>query len=323
MPRIRKLIPGVDPKLLIKDAVKLMPDPTRRLFLRGGASLGALAFLTGCDIVDGVSAENALMKVSYFNDRVQAWLFDPNTLAPTYPDSAVTRPFPFNAYYPEDEAPEVDEGRLQARGRRSGRQQEDLDAGRAPRAAAGDPDHPSHLRRGLERDRQMERASAARFPASASAPTPRAKYVWFRCAEGYSTSIDMATALHPQTQMTFKFDGEILPRKYGFPMKVRIPTKLGFKNPKYVMEMAVINNWNPGLLGGAGLQLVQRVVMSARCRSAAHYSLLRRHLGDQPRAALEGEVVPQPGERDDEAVAWCRSGSRCAPRSRTASRQSP
>ena len=78
----------------------------------------------------------------------------------------------------------------------------------------------------------------------------RAKYVWFRCAEAsgavYHTSIDMATALHPQTQMTFKFDGEILPRKYGFPMKVRIPTKLGFKNPKHVMEMAVINNYNPG-----------------------------------------------------------------------------
>jgi hypothetical protein len=28
----------------------------------------------------------------------------------------------------------------------------------------------------------------------------RAKYVWFRCAEGYSNTIDMATA--PQTQMT-------------------------------------------------------------------------------------------------------------------------
>jgi DMSO/TMAO reductase YedYZ molybdopterin-dependent catalytic subunit len=74
----------------------------------------------------------------------------------------------------------------------------------------------------------------------------RAKYVWFRCAEGYSTSIDMPTALHPQTQMTFKFDSEILPRKYGFPMKVRMPTKLGFKNPKHVMEIAVTNKY----LGG-------------------------------------------------------------------------
>ena len=109
MPRLpQEIRPASIRKLLIKDAAKLMPDPTRRLFLRGGASLGALTFLTGCDIVDSLSAENALMKVSYFNDRVQAWLFNPNKLAPTYPDSAVTRPFPFNAYYPEDEAPEVD-----------------------------------------------------------------------------------------------------------------------------------------------------------------------------------------------------------------------
>src|SRR5207244_5275475 len=57
------------------------------------------------------------------------------------------------------------------------------------------------------------------------------------CAEGYSSSIDMATALHPQTQLTFKYDGEVLPPKYGFPMRVRIPTKLGFKNPKHVIGM--------------------------------------------------------------------------------------
>ena len=60
-----------------------MPDPARRVFLRGGASLGTLALLTGCDIVDGPSAERALMQMSYFNDRVQAWLFNPNKLAPT------------------------------------------------------------------------------------------------------------------------------------------------------------------------------------------------------------------------------------------------
>src|SRR6266852_1704202 len=109
MSRLRKPIPGVDPHLLVKDAAKLLPDPTRRLFLRGGASLGALAFLTGCDIIDGPTAENALMKISYFNDRAQAWLFNPNRLAPTYPESAITRPFPFNAYYPEVEAPDIDE----------------------------------------------------------------------------------------------------------------------------------------------------------------------------------------------------------------------
>src|SRR5262245_66319794 len=102
----RVTIPGVDQKLLIKDAGKLLPNPSRRLFLRGATSLGALTFLTGCDIADSVSAEGALRAMSKFNDRVQALIFQPNKLAPTYPESAITKPFPFNAYYAEDEAPD-------------------------------------------------------------------------------------------------------------------------------------------------------------------------------------------------------------------------
>src|ERR1700727_1277906 len=108
MSRPRKPIKGVDPQLLIKDAEKLLPDPSRRLFLRGATSLGALAMLTGCDIIDGPTAENALRVISNFNDWVQARIFNPNTLAPEYPESAITRPFPFNAYYSQDEAPDVD-----------------------------------------------------------------------------------------------------------------------------------------------------------------------------------------------------------------------
>src|SRR5690242_14931587 len=108
MPRRRHTIPGVDPRLLIKDAARLLPDPSRRLFLRSAAGLGAITLLTGCDITDSNAAEDALLKISRFNDRVQALLFNPNKLAPTYPDSMVTRPFPFNGFYDEDEAPEID-----------------------------------------------------------------------------------------------------------------------------------------------------------------------------------------------------------------------
>src|SRR5512142_403891 len=106
--RKRKVIPGVDPKLLIKDAAKLMPDASRRSFLRGAASLGALAFLTGCDIIDGDTAEGMLRKISSFNDGAQALLFSKTKLAPTFSENDITRPFPFNAYYDEDEAPVVD-----------------------------------------------------------------------------------------------------------------------------------------------------------------------------------------------------------------------
>ena len=53
--------------------------------------------------------------------------------------------------------------------------------------------------------------------------------------------------------MTLQFDGKELRAKYGFPMRIRIPTKLGFKNPKHVMEIAVINNYNPAATGKPGL----------------------------------------------------------------------
>lgn len=238
--RNRKIIPGVDPKLLIKDAAKLMPDASRRGFLRGAASLGALAFLTGCDIIDGDAAEGVLRKVSEFNDGAQAALFSRTKLAPTYNESDITRPFPFNAYYSEDEAPVVDGAsyKLEIAG---------LVDNKKPWTLAELHALPevSQITRhvcveGWSAIGSWQGASLADFLKRIGADT-RAKYVWFQCAEGYTNTIDMATALHPQTQMSFKFDNKILPRAYGFPMKIRMPTKLGFKNPKYVVAMEVTN----------------------------------------------------------------------------------
>jgi DMSO/TMAO reductase YedYZ molybdopterin-dependent catalytic subunit len=109
MGRMRKLlIPGVDKQLLVRDAVKVMPDLTRRRFISGGASLGALTLLTGCNVVDSDSAETVLKQVSKFNDAVQAWMFNPDAMAPEFPESMITKPFPFNAYYDLDDAPAVD-----------------------------------------------------------------------------------------------------------------------------------------------------------------------------------------------------------------------
>src|SRR3954470_14462509 len=87
---------------------KRLFDIERRLFLRQGLSLGALSLLSGCDLTDQESVQRVLMSMSGWNDRVQDWLFDPKRLAPEFPESQITRPFPFNGYYAESEAPVVD-----------------------------------------------------------------------------------------------------------------------------------------------------------------------------------------------------------------------
>ena len=72
-------------------------------------ALGALTFLTGCDIIDGDAAESVLRKISEFNDGAQAALFSRTKLVTLHiPRARLPRPFPFNADYDEDEAPEAD-----------------------------------------------------------------------------------------------------------------------------------------------------------------------------------------------------------------------
>jgi DMSO/TMAO reductase YedYZ molybdopterin-dependent catalytic subunit len=217
----------------------------RRLFMKQGLSLGALGLLSGCDVTDADAVQKVLWQMSRWNDGVQAAIFNPNKLAQEYPESAITTPFPFNAFYSEAEAPRVDAAtyRLELTG---------LIRDKAPWALDQlyALPHTSQVTRhicvegwsaigkwgGVTFKTFLERIGA----------DMTAKYVGFKCADNYYTSIDMPTALHPQTLLTFKFGDELLPVAYGFPMKLRMPTKLGFKNPKHIAAIFVTNDYPGG-----------------------------------------------------------------------------
>jgi hypothetical protein len=51
-------------RYILSDAARGLDVPTRRLFLRNALGLGALAMLSGCDVVDGLSAERVLGAMS-------------------------------------------------------------------------------------------------------------------------------------------------------------------------------------------------------------------------------------------------------------------
>jgi DMSO/TMAO reductase YedYZ molybdopterin-dependent catalytic subunit len=230
---------------LLKDARRLLAPPARRRFLRSGLTLGGLALLTGCDVAGSDDAEKLLMRVSRWNDKVQSWLFDPNALAPTYPESMITRPFPFNAYYAEAEAPQVDAngfslkvGGLVAR----------RDAWTLDQLAALPQEEQITRHICVEGWSAIGRWGGVPFAAFLQriGADLTARYVGFKCADDYFTSIDMPTALHRQTLLTLRYDGQVLPRKYGFPMKLRMPTKLGYKNPKHIVEIFVTNDYPGG-----------------------------------------------------------------------------
>jgi DMSO/TMAO reductase YedYZ molybdopterin-dependent catalytic subunit len=217
----------------------------RRIFLGRGLSLGALTLLSGCDVTNQAAVQRVLNGMSRWNDRVQAALFDANRLAPEFPESAITRPFPFNAYYRIEEVRRVDPNgyRLEVSGLVRERKPWTL-----PELYALPQTSQVTRHICVEGWSAIGKWSGVRFSdfLQRIGADTTAKYVGFRCADDYSTSIDMPTALHPQTQLTFRFADQILPAQYGFPMKLRIPTKLGFKNPKHIMALFVTNDYPGG-----------------------------------------------------------------------------
>ena len=218
----------------------------RRKLLRGGLSLGGLTLLSGCgDLSDDDNLiDRALWGMLRFNDRVQAALFNPARLAPTFSPSQITRPFRFNAYYPLEKVRTIEASawQLEVGG---------LVADKTPwtlqrlRALPQESQITRHICvEGWSQIGQWSGVPLRHFLRAIGADT-RARFVGFECFDDYSSSIDMASALHPQTILALDFENQPLSAPWGAPLRLRIPTKLGFKNPKYISAITVTNE-NPG-----------------------------------------------------------------------------
>lgn len=223
----------------------LLRNIERRHFLRGGLTVGAMAMLTGCNLQDGDQVDKVLWAMSRWNDRVQAWLFSGQTLAPTFTKAQMTTPFPFNAFYAQDDVPDVDLAgySLAVSGRVRDKAPWTLEALRRL------PQRTDITRlicvEGWSAIGQWGGVALKTFLEHIGADTT-ARFVGFKCADRYYSSLDMPTALHPQTLLALDYAEVALPPEYGYPLRVRVPTKLGFKNPKHIVEVFVTNDYPGG-----------------------------------------------------------------------------
>jgi DMSO/TMAO reductase YedYZ molybdopterin-dependent catalytic subunit len=238
--------PGSVPNASVLDDHRpLIRSLERRGLIRGGVSLGALVMLTGCDVERPESVEAALLAVSRFNDSVQAWLFDPNKLAPIYPASMILRPPKFNAYYDVMDVKPVNGATWQL-------ELSGLVADKRPwtlHDLQGLPPTSMVIKHicveGWSYIGGWTGAPLRSFLERVGADL-KAKYVAFKTADDYPSSIDMATALHPQTLLATQYGGETLADPFGYPVRLRTATKLGYKNPKWITAIEVTNTYPGG-----------------------------------------------------------------------------
>src|SRR5271157_412174 len=76
-----------------------------------------------------------------------------------------------------------------------------------------------------------------------------ARFLEVECADYYYESIDMETVLHPQTLFCYEMYGKPLDRGHGAPLGLQMPTKLGYKQAKYLYRARVTNVLKDGKRG--------------------------------------------------------------------------
>jgi DMSO/TMAO reductase YedYZ molybdopterin-dependent catalytic subunit len=175
-----------------------------------------------------------------FSDWVSKQLFRRRHLAPTFRDSELTpfARFPINDYDVDDPGVIFENWTL---------------------TVSGAVQKPGEYRlaqiQALPRTRQNTRhvcvegwdvigrfggARLSDFLAMIGADTS-ARFITVGCADDYYESLDMETALHPQTLLCYEMYDQPLTREHGAPLRLNIPTQIGYKQAKYLTELKVTN----------------------------------------------------------------------------------
>jgi DMSO/TMAO reductase YedYZ molybdopterin-dependent catalytic subunit len=77
-------------------------------------------------------------------------------------------------------------------------------------------------------------------------PTPEARYVMLHCADAYTTNVDIEALRAPDVLFAYKMDGQALAPNHGYPVRLVVPVRYGWKSAKWVTGVELMANDKPG-----------------------------------------------------------------------------
>jgi len=72
-------------------------------------------------------------------------------------------------------------------------------------------------------------------------PKPNVTTVLFRAADGYYETFRFEKAMEPTTLVAYEMNGEPLPKRHGFPLRLIVPGLYGEKNPKWLTRIELLD----------------------------------------------------------------------------------
>lgn len=213
---------------------------TRRKLLLG---LAASATLAGCD--GGGAAKAFLAGMERWNESVDRLLFSENRLAPEPPASELTPEADFPSYFISDSVPLAPDNWMLVVG------------GLVAQPSVFSLDQLMRMPRTGMRVRHhcVEGWSAVaewhglaiRELAKMVGASRDAQYVEFRSFDnGYYSTWDIESSLHPQTILAYGMNGKTLDPGHGAPLRLYSPVKLGYKTVKYLTGVNFLANRTGG-----------------------------------------------------------------------------
>ncbi|SNZ13601.1 sulfite oxidase-like oxidoreductase [Hydrogenobacter hydrogenophilus] len=77
-------------------------------------------------------------------------------------------------------------------------------------------------------------------------PKEEARFVMVHCLEGYTTNMPIEYLFEEDSILAYKMNGQIIPKRHGYPLRLVVPKLYAWKSAKYVWGIELIERDMPG-----------------------------------------------------------------------------